>query len=139
MAIPFTGGASLALVPIGEGMMTAATAISVVDDVSKGNYGSAATSIVLDRGFGALGKIVKDAKGIETLTGRTILRATVFSSSKIAEKISEKFKTDNPQPKAVVKNMPNMKNTLWNYFKKPQPKPQPKAKPAPIKKKKSKT
>ncbi|NOW98955.1 DUF6443 domain-containing protein [Mucilaginibacter sp. SG564] len=109
---PFTGGASLELVPIGEGISSLSSAISATKDVSDGHYGSALTTIALDRGFGSLGKVVEESKGI-TSVGKVILRGTAFAANKIAENIAEKFKADHEQKKEV-KEAPKLANTKAN-------------------------
>jgi hypothetical protein len=57
--------------------------------------------IAIDRGFGKLGKLVQESKGIKTVAGKIILRATVFAGDKIAEKVAEKFKAEHGEKKAV--------------------------------------
>jgi len=113
VAAPFTDGASLGLVGWGEAMNTVGTGVSVTHDVLKKDYGNAVTSFALTTGFGKLGDVVKDAKGIETTAVRTTLRATVAAGSLIADKLHEKFKADHEEKKEV-KPEPKKADTQQN-------------------------
>ncbi|NVM62239.1 RHS repeat-associated protein [Mucilaginibacter sp. SG538B] len=79
------------MIGAGEGMLSTSTGVSVVNDVSKGNYGSAAASIVLDQAYGALGKVVEDSKAI-TKTGKLVLGATMFAHSKVTDMVVDEVK-----------------------------------------------
>jgi len=100
------------LVPIGEGLSTAGDGISVVKNVKDGNYGSAATTVVLNQGFGAIKNVVEDSKEI-TQVGKIVLGATNFVASKVADKTVEVFKADHEQ-KNKVNAQPKLADTKAN-------------------------
>ena len=87
------------LVPAGELQMTIGTSLHVIDDLNHGNVGTAIGRIGVDKLFGALGKLVKNSKGIETAAGKMILRTTVFAGSKVADKLREGMAADHAEKK----------------------------------------
>ena len=62
VAAPFTEGASLALVPVGEGIEKAGTDIDIVLNATEGNYSSAAITLGTSFVFGSVSHEVKKMK-----------------------------------------------------------------------------
>ena len=64
---PFSGGATLPLVPIGGKIMAVGGAIDMVSDFNKGNYESVAIDLSINAIFGGLGKGIRQLKNADKL------------------------------------------------------------------------
>lgn len=67
-AAPFTEGASLALVPVGQGIEKTGTAIQFGFDLNDGKYKDTAFMIASEMVFGGLGKTIDKAADVGKIT-----------------------------------------------------------------------
>ena len=97
VAAPLTEGASLALVPVGEGIEKTGTGINIMLDAAEGNYSSAAISLGTSYVFGSLSDEVKNMKdaGKLTKTDNAILQFIIESHNQVSNWIQNKLEDKN--------------------------------------------
>jgi len=123
---PLDAGAPV-LIPVGEGLATAGTALSAGKDIANGNVGTGLLKIGVAATFTAIGSKI-DALNVAkklTTTGKNVLNVTSFVASKIADKAVEKG-TEKKEVKTEVKEQPKTLKQLETQLKKEYNKEHPK-------------
>lgn len=126
-AAPFTEGASLTLVGVGEGFDAASGASSFVHDLSQGKGGSAAVTLGTTVIFGAAGKKVNKLEQL-TKVEKKIVSAEITTLSKVTDKAVEKIKSDGTTENKTTTNtgsLPTLptSNTMQQDVVKNKPEP----------------
>jgi len=94
VAAPFTGGASLSMVPIGTAIQQTGSIINTTINIGQGEYADAAYSIGTGLVFGSVGKIIDKAEVTKTITKTDWGILSFFNDtwSKIADFIYDESK-----------------------------------------------